>query len=59
MFLLHHSFHTSLFEMVVDGLGRDRLVLDVLESFGDLDSSISLASTNKMNDMSYIGREND
>ena len=45
--------------MVADGLGRDRLVLDVLEGFGDLDCSISLASTDKMNGMSHIRRGND
>ena len=43
----------------MDGLGRDRLVLDFLEGFGDLDCSISLASTDKTNGMSHIGRGND
>ena len=43
----------------MDGLGRNRLVLDVLEGFGDLDCSISLASTDKTNSISYIGRGND
>ena len=43
----------------MDGLGRDRLVLDVLEGFGDLDCSISLASTDKTNGMSHISRRND
>ena len=58
MFLLHHSFHTSLFEMAADCLGRDRLVLDVLEGFGDLDCSISLASTDKMNGILYSSSKN-
>ena len=45
--------------MAADGLGRDRLVLDILKGFGDLDCSISLASTDKTNGILYIGRGND
>ena len=58
-FLLHHSLHTSFFEVTADGLGRDEMVLDILKGLGNLDSILSLSSTKKLNSMSHISRRND
>ena len=58
-FLLHHSLHTSFPQVTMDGLGRDGMVLDILKGLGDLDSILSLSSTNKLNSMSHISGRND
>ena len=59
VFLLHHSLHTNFLQVIMDGLGRDGMVLDILKGLGDLDSILSLSSTKKLNSMSHISRRND
>ena len=57
--LLHHSLHTSFPKVTTDCLWRDGVVLDVLKCLGDLDSILSLSSSNKMNSMTHVSRSND
>ena len=58
VFLLHHILHTSFPKVTMDCLGRDGVVLDVLKCLGDLDSILSLFSSNKMNSMTHVSRSN-
>ena len=53
-FFLHHSLHASFLQVTKNILWGDWCVLDILESFGDLDSIFSLSSTNQLNGMSHI-----
>ena len=55
LFLLDYSLHTSLFEMTVHSLGRERLVGDVSESSGDLDSILCLLGGDKVDSMTNSG----
>ena len=59
VFLLHHSLHTSFPKVMMDCLGRDGVLLDVLKCLGDLDSILSLSSSNKINSMTHVSRSND
>ena len=54
-FLLHHRLHALFLLVVLNGLGRERLVGEVLKRFGHLDSIISLSNANKSNGMTNIG----
>jgi hypothetical protein len=51
VFLLHHSLHTSLFQLVTDSLGGDGLVGKRSEGLGNLYSIVSLPRVDKMKGM--------
>ena len=53
-FLLHHSLHTSLFQLVMDSLGGDGLVGKRLKGLGNLYSSVSLPRVDKTKGMADI-----
>ena len=55
-FGLDHSLHTSFFQVLADSIGRERLVDDIGEGFGHLDSSFSPASRDEMLSIVDIGR---
>jgi len=48
-FFLHHRLHTSLSKVMMNGLGGDGLVLDILECLGNLNRIFSLSSAQKLN----------
>ena len=56
MFELDYSFHTRLFQVSANSMGRERLICDIDKWFGNLDSIFSLSRGNKMLSMSNIGR---
>ena len=47
-FLLHYSLHACFFQVTINSLERDDMVLDI-KSFGNLDCIFSLSSPNKIN----------
>jgi len=52
---LHHSLHPSLTQVTMNSLSRERLVDNVTNCFGDLDSIFSLSGSDKMNCMTSVG----
>jgi hypothetical protein len=52
---LHHSLHPSLRQVPTNCFGRERLVDDVLECSGDLDSIFSLPRCDEVDGMVSIG----
>ena len=54
-FGLHHSLHTSLFKVKMNCAGGERLIDDVGEGFGDLDSIFCPLSEDEMDGMMDIG----
>ena len=57
MFGLHHSLHTSLFKVKTNCAGGERLIDDVGEGFGDLDSIFCPLSGDEVDGMADIGGE--
>jgi hypothetical protein len=56
MFGLNYSLHARLFQVLVDCIGVERLIDDIGECLGHLDSILSLASRDEMDSMVNIGR---
>ena len=56
---LHHSLHSCFLQVMTDGLGWDGLVLDILKGSGELDSILSLSSSNQPDDMKHVSGSND
>ena len=55
VFGLDHSLHASFFEVKTSGAGGERLIDDIGEGFGDLDSIFCPLSGDEMNGMVDIG----
>ena len=55
MFGLDHSFHISLFKVKTNSAGKERLIDDAGEGFGDLDSIFCPLSGDKADGMTDIG----
>ena len=56
---LHHSLHSCFLQVTTDGLGWDGLVLDILKGSGELDSILSLSSSNQPDGMTHVSGSND
>ena len=56
VFGLDHSLHTSFFQVLVDSIGRERLVDDIGEGFGHLDGSFSPASRDEILSIVDVGK---
>ena len=54
-FGLDHSLHASFFEVKASGAGGERLIDDIGEGFGDLDSIFCPLSGDEMDGMADIG----
>ena len=54
VFGLHHSLHTSLFKVKTNCAGGERLIDDVGEGFGDLDSIFCPLSGDEVDGMADI-----
>ena len=54
VFGLDHSLHASFFEVKTSGAGGERLIDDIEEGFGDLDSIFCPLSGDEMNGMADI-----
>ena len=57
VFGLDHSLHASFFEVKTSGAGGERLIDDIGEGFGDLDSIFCPLSGDEMDGMVDIGGE--
>ena len=55
VFGLDHSLHTSLFKVKTNCAGGERLIDDVGEGFGELDSIFSFLSGDEVDGMVDIG----
>ena len=53
-FSLDHSLHASFFEVKMSGAGGERLIDDIGEGFGELDSIFCPLSGDEMNGMADI-----
>ena len=56
MFGLDYSLHARFLQVVMNGVRMERLVDDIGECFGHLDSTLCLVSGNKVDSMVNIGR---
>ena len=56
-FGLDHSLHASFFEVKTSDAGGERLIDDIEEGFGDLDSIFCPLSGDEMDGMTDIGGE--
>ena len=55
-FSLDHSLHTGLFQVLADSVWVERLVDDIGEGFGHLDSIFCFGSRDEVDGMANIGR---
>jgi hypothetical protein len=53
-FLLHHSLHARLFQVLVDCVWGDRLIDDIEQSFGNLNCIFCLVRSDDMESMMNI-----